>query len=63
MVHRRHVFVHNSGRIDQKYLDATRDGTVRLNQVIRVRSGEIRRLIPILRQCAKNLFAGYEAIT
>ena len=63
MVHRRHVFVHNSGRIDQKYLDATRDGTVRLNQVITVRSEEIRRLIRILRQCAKNLFAGYEAIT
>jgi hypothetical protein len=62
MVQRRHVFVHNSGRVDQKYLAATGDQTVRLNQVIVVQRDEIARLLPLLRRCAKNLFAGFESL-
>jgi hypothetical protein len=62
MFNRRHVLTHNGGRIDQEYLDNTGDTTVRLNQKIVVRSNEIRRLIPLLRTVAQNLFQGFESI-
>lgn len=62
MFNRRHVLTHNGGRIDQEYLNNTGDTTVRLNQKIVVRSNEIRRLIPLLRKVAQNLFQGFESI-
>jgi len=62
MFNRRHVLAHNGGRIDQEYLDNTGDTTVRLNQKIVVRSNEIRRLLPLLRTVASNLFLGFESI-
>jgi len=62
MFNRRHVLIHNGGRIDQEYLDNTGDTSVRLNQKIVVRSKEIRRLLPLLRMVAKNLFQGFELI-
>lgn len=62
MFNRRHVLTHNGGRIDQEYLDNSDDTTVRLNQTIVVRSNEIRRLIPLLRTIAQNLFQGFESI-
>ena len=34
MFHRRHVYEHNAGEVDQKYLDDSRDTTVRLKQRI-----------------------------
>lgn len=62
MFNRRHVFTHNAGRVDQEYLDNTGDTTVRLNEVLRVRSKEIRRLIPLVRECGLRLISGYESI-
>lgn len=62
MFNRRHVLTHNGGRIDQEYIDHTGDTTVRLNQKIDLRSSEIRRLIPLLRSMAQNLFQGFESI-
>jgi hypothetical protein len=62
MFNRRHVLTHNGGRIDQKYLENTNDKSVRLNQKIIVGSSEIRRLIPLLRTCAQNLFQSFESI-
>ena len=62
MINRRHLFVHNGGRVDQKYLDVTRDQTVKLNQALSVRTAEIARVVPMLRQCATNLVDGFEAI-
>lgn len=62
MFNRRHVLTHNGGRIDQEYLDNTKDTTVRLNQKIAVHSKELRRLIPLLRMVAKHLFDGFETI-
>jgi hypothetical protein len=59
---RRHVLTHNGGKVDQEYLDNTRDTTVRLHQKIVVRSKEIRRLIPLLRKCALSLFTAFESI-
>jgi hypothetical protein len=63
MFNRRHVLTHNGGRVDQEYLDNTRDTTVRLNQKIIVRSKELRRLLPLLRGCATKLYEGFESIT
>jgi hypothetical protein len=35
MFYRRHIYEHNGGEVDQKYLDNSGDRTVRLKQVIR----------------------------
>lgn len=63
MFNRRHVFTHNAGKVDQEYLNYTGDTTVRLNEKIRLRSSEIKRLIPLVRQAANNLIEGYVSIS
>jgi hypothetical protein len=63
MFNRRHLFAHNGGKVDQEYLDKTGDTTVRLNEVIRVDSGEVRRLIGLVRQIAQNLQNGRDSIS
>lgn len=63
MFYRRHIFIHNAGRVDQEYLDRSKDTSVRLNQKIAVRSKEIFRLLSLLRSVSTNLFAGYESIS
>jgi len=63
MFNRRHVFTHNCGRIDQEYIDNTGDQTVKVNQVIKFSSREIKRLIPLVRSCATNFIEGYESIS
>ena len=62
MFNRRHIFAHNAGRVDQEYLDNTGDNSVRLNEKIRVKSKEIRRLIPLVKQAGRNLITGFESI-
>jgi hypothetical protein len=62
MFNRRHIFTHNSGKIDQKYIDDTGDTTVRVNQVIRLSSKEIKRLIPLVRLCSQNIVNGFNDI-
>lgn len=62
MFNRRHVFTHNGGRVDQEYLDNTGDKSVRLNQTIRFKSKEVKRLIPLVRKCSENFVRGYESI-
>ena len=62
MFNRRHILMHNAGRVDEKYLTQTSDLGVRLHEKIRVRSKEIARLIPLLKKMAANLFEGYESI-
>jgi len=62
MFNRRHVFTHNGGRIDQEYINNTGDTTVRINQTIKFKSKEIKRLIPLVRKCSDNFVAGYDSI-
>lgn len=62
MFNRRHLFTHNSGCVDQEYLDNTGDRTVRINQVLRIRSTEIQRLIDLVLRCGLNLIRGYVSI-
>jgi uncharacterized C2H2 Zn-finger protein len=63
MFNRRHLFAHTGGRVDQEYLDKTGDATVRLNEVLTIDSGAVRRLIALLRQIARNLLDGRDSIT
>lgn len=63
MFNRRHVFTHNAGRVDQEYLNNTGDSSVRLNEVIRLRSNEVKRLIPLIRQIANSLITGFKSIS
>jgi hypothetical protein len=60
---RRHLLVHKAGRVDDEYLQKTRDRSVRLNQTIRIRSNEIARLSQLLRQCANNFFDQFSRIS
>jgi hypothetical protein len=62
MFNRRHIFVHNAGKVDQEYIDNTNDKSARLNQVIRFESREIKRILPLVRKCALNLIKGFESM-
>jgi hypothetical protein len=59
---RRHLIMHNAGRVDDEYLRNTEDSSVKLHQVVRIRSKEIPRLLELLRKTARNLFVGFESI-
>jgi hypothetical protein len=63
MFNRRHLVVHKGGQVDEEYLKNTNDSSVRLNQIIRTDSNEIRRLITLTRKCAQNLISGFESIS
>jgi len=63
MFHRRHLLTHNAGRVDQDYLDATKDTTVKLNETVRVRSNEVERLIRLVTFVGARLTAGYASIS
>ena len=62
MFNRRHVFTHKGGQIDKEYVDNTGDTTVRVHEVIRFRSKEIRRLIPLIKTCSENLLSGLDSM-
>lgn len=62
MFNRRHLVIHTGSRVDDEYLKNTNDASVRLNQVIRIDSNEIRRLIPLTNRAGKNLIHGYDSI-
>ena len=62
MFNRRHLIIHKASVVDQEYLDNTSDKSVRFNQVIRVRSKEIKKLLPLIKQCSINIIQGIESI-
>jgi hypothetical protein len=63
MMHRRHIVTHNGGRVDDDYLANSGDTSARLNQQIRIRSAEVKRLLPIVRKMCANLLSGFEALS
>jgi hypothetical protein len=63
MFNRRHLIIHKASVVDQEYLDNTKDNSARLNQVIRIRSREIKRLLPLVKKSSMNLIKGIESIT
>jgi len=62
MFHRRHVYEHNGGEVDQKYLDDSGDTTVKLKQAIRETKESAHTLLGSLLKMASNLDAGFHAL-
>jgi len=59
MFHRRHLYEHNGGEVDQKYLDDSGDNTVKLKQSIRESQESAHALLGSLLKMAKNLHTGF----
>lgn len=62
MFYRRHLYEHNGGEVDQKYLDKSGDTTVRLKQVIRETQEGAHALLGSLAKMARNLHAGFHEL-
>ena len=62
MFHRRHVYEHNSGEVDQKYLDDSGDTTVRLKQHIHETQQDAHDLIGCLVKMARNLHKDFHQL-
>ena len=57
--HRRHVYEHSAGEVDQKYIDDTGDTSVQVKQRIREDRQEIHEFLGTLVRIARNLHAGF----
>jgi hypothetical protein len=62
MLHRRHICIHNGGRADGRYLSLSGDIKAKLNQRVRIDSGEVRRIVPLIRRVCVNLVEQFESI-
>jgi hypothetical protein len=62
MFYRRHLYEHNGGEVDEKYLQKSRDTTVRLKQVIRESQEGAHALLGTLSRMARNLHAGFHEL-
>ena len=60
--HRRHVYEHNAGEIDQKYLDDSRDTTVVLKQHIHETKQDMHQLLSILFKMARNAHKSFHEL-
>jgi hypothetical protein len=60
--HRRHVYEHNGGVVDAKYLTDSEDKSVRLGQEIRETQSAAHRLIGLVARMAQNLQRGFHDI-
>lgn len=63
MFNKRHLFTHNNGKVDQEYIHNTGDTSVRLNEVIRLKSKDIKRLLPHIRNMGLKFIHGYNNIS
>ena len=62
MFHRRHVYEHNGGVADEKYLQDSGDAGVRLHQHMRETQEDAHRLIGLVSRMAKALHLGFHDI-
>jgi hypothetical protein len=62
MFHRRHVYEHNAGEVDQKYLDDSGDTTVRLKQHIHETQQDAHRLLSSLTNMARNIHGTFHEL-
>lgn len=62
MSYRRHVYEHNGGEVDQKYLEKSGDTSVRLKQVIRETQESAHLLLNALVRMARNLHVGFHEL-
>lgn len=56
---RRHVYEHNAGEVDQKYIDQSGDTSVRLKQHIHESPDDVHRLLSLLVKVAGNVHKGF----
>jgi hypothetical protein len=56
MFMQRHIFVHNEGKVDSKYLKITEDTAVRDGQIIRGNKTDLSKFIELILAVAKQLF-------
>lgn len=59
---RRHLYEHNGGEVDEKYIEKSGDTTVRLKQVIRETQEGAHALLGNLTRMARNLHAGFHEL-
>jgi hypothetical protein len=59
---RRHLYEHNGGEVDQKYLDKSGDTSVRLKQFIREDKAAVHSLLGSLVKMARNLHSGFHEL-
>lgn len=62
MFHRRHVYEHNGGEVDQRYIDKSGDTSVKIKQMIRETPQDGHTLLTILLAMAQNLHNGFHEI-
>lgn len=62
MFHRRHLFTHKGGIVDQKYLDDSGDTAVQLGQLVRETKENVHRLLSLMMKITRNLQQGFHAI-
>lgn len=62
MFHRRHVYEHNGGEVDQKYLDDSGDTSVRLKQQIRETKEDAHKLLGVLMKMTQNIHEGFHEL-
>lgn len=62
MFHRRHVYEHNGGEVDQCYLDSSGDTTVQLKQHIRETKKDVHDLLASLVKMARNIHSTFHEI-
>ena len=62
MFHRRHVYEHNGGEVDQKYLDESGDDTVQLKQHIHETQLGAHSLLSLLVKMARNIHGAFHEL-
>jgi hypothetical protein len=62
MFHRRHIYEHNGGEVDEKYIRDSGDTTVKPKQVIRETKESVLRIAELVLRLAKNLHDGFHLI-
>ena len=62
MFQRRHVYEHNGGEVDEKYLRDSRDTSVRLKQTIRETQGAVHEFASLVLRIGRNFHCGFHDI-
>ena len=62
MCQRRHVYEHNGGEVDEKYLRDSGDTSVRLKQAIRETQTSVHEFANLILQISRNLHSGFHDI-
>jgi hypothetical protein len=62
MFYRRHVYEHNGGEVDERYLKESGDTSVKLKQVIHETSESTSRIAQIIQVMASNIHQGFHSI-